>query len=259
MAYTQSSSPQAEAPESELFYGAAGQIPLLLAADLGDSVVTGARVWGVEQDGSGVTLHTSLGRYQAQFAIVAIPPTLAGGISYDPPMPPQRIQLTQRIPMGSMIKVNAIYPTAFWRDAGLNGVATSDLRVTQFTADSSPPSGTPGILTSFVTGAVAIDLSRRSAQDLQTAVLDEFVAYFGAEAGNPSQFVEMNWDADPWAGGAFTSFMAPGVWTTYGEALRKPVGRIYWAGTETATRWSGYFDGGVRAGEDAAQAILDQF
>jgi monoamine oxidase len=49
------------------------------------------------------------------------------------------------------------------------------------------------------------------------------------------------------------------VWTTYGEALRKPVGRIYWAGTETATRWSGYFDGGVRAGEDAAQAILDQF
>ena len=34
-----------------------------------------------------------------------------------------------------------------------------------------------------------------------------------------------------------------------------PHKRIYWAGTEMATRWNGYFDGAIQAGEAAARAI----
>lgn len=41
-----------------------------------------------------------------------------------------------------------------------------------------------------------------------------------------------------------------------GPALRKPVGRLYWAGTETATAWMGYMEGVVRSGESAAQAVM---
>lgn len=40
-----------------------------------------------------------------------------------------------------------------------------------------------------------------------------------------------------------------------GPALTAPVGRIYWAGTEAATRGCGYMDGAVRAGEAAAEAV----
>ena len=50
--------------------------------------------------------------------------------------------------------------------------------------------------------------------------------------------------------------MPPGTWTSYGPALREPVGPLHWAGTETATVWSGYMDGAVRSGEAAAQAVL---
>jgi monoamine oxidase len=46
------------------------------------------------------------------------------------------------------------------------------------------------------------------------------------------------------------------VLTTYGAALREPVGRIHWAGTETSTYWNGYMDGAVRAGERAAREVL---
>ena len=42
--------------------------------------------------------------------------------------------------------------------------------------------------------------------------------------------------------------MPPGVMTEYGSALRAPVGRIHWAGTETATVWTGYMDGAVQSG-----------
>lgn len=34
------------------------------------------------------------------------------------------------------------------------------------------------------------------------------------------------------------------------------MGRIYFAGTETATHWSGYMEGAVEAGERAAREIL---
>ena len=42
----------------------------------------------------------------------------------------------------------------------------------------------------------------------------------------------------------------------YGHALREPVGRIHWAGTETSTYWNGYMDGAIRSGERAAAEVL---
>ncbi len=48
----------------------------------------------------------------------------------------------------------------------------------------------------------------------------------------------------------------PGTWTQLGPALRAPVGRVHWAGTETATVWCGYMDGAVQSGERAAAEIL---
>lgn len=54
------------------------------------------------------------------------------------------------------------------------------------------------------------------------------------------------------AGGGPTSFFTTGGWTAYGPALREPVGPIHWAGTETATEWSGYMAGALQSGERAA-------
>jgi monoamine oxidase len=39
--------------------------------------------------------------------------------------------------------------------------------------------------------------------------------------------------------------------------LREPVGLLHWAGTETATRWSGYIDGAISSGERAAAEALE--
>jgi monoamine oxidase len=35
-----------------------------------------------------------------------------------------------------------------------------------------------------------------------------------------------------------------------------PIGRIHWAGAETATVWTGYMDGAVQSGERAAAEVL---
>jgi monoamine oxidase len=42
------------------------------------------------------------------------------------------------------------------------------------------------------------------------------------------------------------------------EAMRAPIGRLNWAGTETATRWNGYIDGALESGVRAATEILKE-
>lgn len=44
--------------------------------------------------------------------------------------------------------------------------------------------------------------------------------------------------------------------TGHGDTLRVPFGRIFFAGTETSYRWSGYMNGAVEAGERAAREVL---
>jgi monoamine oxidase len=48
------------------------------------------------------------------------------------------------------------------------------------------------------------------------------------------------------------------VLTEYGPALTARVGRIHWAGAETATDFYGHMDGAISAGERAADAALAQ-
>lgn len=50
--------------------------------------------------------------------------------------------------------------------------------------------------------------------------------------------------------------LAPTVLSRSGSALRGSTGRLVWAGTEAAEKWTGYMDGAVRAGRAAAEQII---
>ena len=250
--------PDEQEPELWLFDGGAGQIPERLAEELGDRILLDQPVLRIEQDGAAATVTTSGGKYRADFVIVATPPHLAGAIDYDPAPPARRIQFTQRAPMGSVTKYAAVYPTAWWRANGLSGSAASD-RTVASTADSSPPDGTPGILTGFVIGPAAVALAGESEDSRRQTVLSDLAAYFGDEALNPAEFIEMNWMGEKWTGGAYNSVLAPNTLTTYGPTMSEPFGRIHWAGTDISPEWTGYFEGAVRAGHAAARAVLALF
>ena len=71
----------------------------------------------------------------------------------------------------------------------------------------------------------------------------------------PRAYVEQNWAEEPGSRGCYVGFAAPGVLLDYGDALRAPVGRIHWAGTETATEWNGYMDGAVQSGQRVAAEV----
>jgi monoamine oxidase len=171
-------------------------------------------------------------------------------------LPYWREQLTQRTPMGSVIKCQVIYAEPFWRGDGLSGQATGDGTGARVVFDNSPPEGAPGILLAFLEGDEARRLGREPAPVRRQAVVDSLVRYFGPRAARPEGYLERDWQQERWSGGCYGTLFGSNVWTRYGPALREPVGPIHWAGTETASAWTGYMDGAVRSGERVAAEVL---
>lgn len=227
-----------------------------MAAALGGRVLLGRPVRRIEHDDNGARVVGRDGSIHAGDAVVVtLPPTLAGRLEYDAPLPSTRDQLTQQMPAGSVIKVFGTYPEPFWREAGLNGQAAADSGPVKVTFDNSPPSGRPGVLMGFLEGREARVWTRQSPESRRSAVLDCFARYFGPRAAEPLQYLERDWMAEEFTRGCYGAHFGPGVWTSYGKAWREPVGRIHWAGTEYASEWNGYMEGAVRSGEATAEAV----
>ena len=98
-------------------------------------------------------------------------------------------------------------------------------------------------------GAHARRAARTDPSARREQVLECFARHFGPAARSPREYRDQDWSAEPFTRGCYAAIFPPGVWTSYGHALREPVGRIHWAGTETAREWMGYFEGALEAGE----------
>jgi monoamine oxidase len=240
------------------YVGGSQRIALELARRLGRRVILKSPVRQIRNGARGVSVVSDRINVRAKFAIVAVPPVLAGRIDYTPDLPPERDALSQRLPQGSLGKVAAVYDRPFWREQGLNGTALHLEGPVNAIFDDSPPDGSPGVLFGFVGGDAYRGFFPKSPADRRADVLRVFGDCFGAEAASPRDYFDTNWPAERWSRGGPVGIAGPGVYTALGPALRRPVGRIHWAGTETSTYWNGYMDGAVRSGERAAREVLDQ-
>src|SRR5262245_31971651 len=149
--------------QQDRFTGGSALIAERLADRLGQGTVQlGAPVSKISVIGDKVTATTPAGQFDGRRIIVTAPPLLAGRIEYEPALPYWRDQLTQRAPMGSVIKCQVIYDEPFWRTDGLSGQATGDGEGSRVVFDNSPPAGSPGILLAFLEGDEARRLGRES-------------------------------------------------------------------------------------------------
>ncbi|HYO05085.1 MAG TPA: FAD-dependent oxidoreductase [Mycobacterium sp.] len=239
------------------FVGGASEIPRRLAALITDHIVLEAPVQLIEHTADSVAVHCRGGLVaRGRRVIVAISPTLAGRIMYDPPLSGIRDQLTQRLPNGSAMKAFFVYGEPFWRADGFNGQLISDVGPARMSNDSCIPGDDHGVILMFLEGDQARTFGRLPEDERRTALTAELVRHFGAKAAKPEFYVDGEWSDRQWTRGCYNANHGPHVWTTYGPALAAPIGVIHWASTDTATHWSAYMEGAVEAGERAAQAII---
>ena len=236
--------------------GGAQLLPLGLAESLGDRVRLGTPVRQIEQRDDRVHLLGDGIEVEADRAIVAVPPAIAARIELEP-LPPGRPQLAERLRPGALTKCMAVYKEPFWRADGLSGEAVTDAGPVTLTFDSSPRDGSAGVLLGFVGGPEARELAALPPAERRAPVLACLERLYGPRAAHPVHYAEQTWSEEDWSGGGPTSNFGPGGWTECGPALRAPAGRLHWAGTETATVWSGYMEGALQAGERVAAEVLD--
>jgi monoamine oxidase len=227
-----------------------------ITEELGDTLVLGAPVRAIVHGDAGVGIGAGEVSVSARRAIIALAPPLAGRIAYDPPLPAARDGLSARMAMGTVVKCHAVYELPWWRDEGLSGQATSTDGPVSVVFDNSPPDGSPGVLLAFFEGAAAREASALDQSERRQIVGECLARMFGPAAHEPQDYTDMAWANEEWTRGCYGAFMPPGTWTDHGAALRRPIGPLHWAGTETATAWSGYMDGAVRSGERAADEVL---
>jgi monoamine oxidase len=236
--------------------GGAQRLALGLAESLGERVRLGAPVRRIEDRGDSVLVSADGVELEAARAIVALPAALAAKIEFDPAPTELRTELATRFRPGRLNKCMALYEEPFWRSDGFSGESVTDAGPVTLTFDSSPRDGSAGVLLGFVGGPEADEMAAMAESERRAAVLSCFTRLYGPRAESPLDYTEQEWSAEEWSGGGPTSNFGPGGWTACGAVLREPANRVHWAGTETATVWSGYMEGALQAGERAAAEAL---
>ncbi len=234
------------------FLGGSQSISKGLARPLSDRLVLDSPVLRiVDEDGARVEVESKRVKVLARRVVVAMMPADTRRIAFTPGLPPARRGLVEAWRGDQSIKVNVVYDEPFWRKDGLSGLGLSDRPPIGVTFDNSPPDGSCGVLLAFLTeGDVP-----KSPDVRRAAVLAKLVELFGRRAKTPVAYLENDWSCDGWTTGC-VSPVPRNVLTRFGHALRTPVSRIHWAGTETSEAWCGYMDGAVRSGERAAAEVL---
>ena len=251
---------QTELQSTELVVGGMQAVADTLAQQLGKKDVRlETPALRVQQDKDSVIVIGQALAVKARRVIIAVPPNLAARIEYEPSLPALKAQLLDRSPAGQGIKWHAVYPEPFWRNNGFTGQGANLNEIApQECLDCTPPEGKPGVLAGFAFGPTARQLATLSIQERRQIWLNGLVKRFGSLAEQPTYIDEYDWSTDTWARGDMFAHYAPGVLTGFGGALRVPCGRIHWAGTETATIWSGSIEGAFRSGERAADEVSQQ-
>lgn len=235
--------------------GGSQQIADRMADELGDAVQLGCPVRAIRQHDDDVEVATDERTVRAARAVVAVPPRPASEIEYDPPLPAASAAARRRSEVGCIRKFVVVHDTPYWRDAGLSGQTIATDSPIEMTLDAGPQDG-HGKLAAFAFGPYATAMDELGPDGRRALVLDEIERRLGVPPSPARHYAEVSWADEQWSRGCSMAHLPPGVLTEVGAALRAPVGRIHWAGTETSTVSHGTIDGAVRSGERAAGEIV---
>ncbi len=238
------------------FEGGVQQVPDAMAAELGDTVVRSCPVEVVTQRNGRVIVDGTRATVTARRVVLALPRALAAGIRFDPVLPADHALLIHQIPAGTEVKMVAIYGEPFWRADGVSGATVATDDAIEVTLDTTQPGHPEGVIAGYSAGPRARALAGLSESERRSAFLTMLTTRLGPKAAAPLEVLEQNWAEEQWTRGCSMGHFPTGVLTQYGRRLREPVGRVHWAGTETAATSYGAMDGAVRSGERVSEEIL---
>jgi monoamine oxidase len=244
------------AEETMRIAGGNSRLPEAMAAELGASLRTSAPVRWISRNDDQMDVGGGGGPpVPAAHVVLATPPGTWGAIDMEPGLPDQATAVASGLALGPAAKVITRYDRAFWRTEGQSGLSVADLPFgVTWDATDSYDSGGAGLLTAFITGQGAIDLSALDDVDRIAEVhrqLDE--VFPEGRRFRADESATTAWVNEPLTGGGYAVY-APGQVVPYWPVLRRPIGRLWFAGEHTESL-AGYMESAVRSGHRVAGQI----
>ena len=240
------------------FVGGSSSFVATLAERAGGAAVIfpNTPVQSIQQGRVTARVVTRAGKaYSARYVIVAVPPPHIARMEIVPPLPPAHDQLLLRLAPGYAISAVATYRARWWLEDGLSGMALSELGPVAAVYDHSTASQ-PALLI-LVSGQKARELGYEpDAANRKRVILRHVANLLGEEALHPTTYKEKDWMADPWARGGPGAVPGPGFYAAFGDILRMPLGKLFFAFSEISSARPGTMDGAVEAGERAANEAV---
>jgi monoamine oxidase len=220
--------------------GTAALVDALLA-DADPDLRLATTVAAIAQDEDRVVVTTAAGeRFEAGAAVLAVPTTLWGGIEIAPALSGGRAEYAARPHRGRMGKV-WIAAEGMPRDEMALGAGSPLL----FAAPQYDH-GDAVIVVGFSAPPHLLDVTDPGA--VEAALAEHFPeARVLAVDGH-------DWAADPFSRGTW-QVNRPGQLSRFHGSLQEPEGRLFFAGSDTAVRWIGWFDGALESGVRAAAQV----
>ncbi|WP_239646062.1 flavin monoamine oxidase family protein [Nocardiopsis valliformis] len=215
----------------------------------------------VEQDESGVRVHGDWGTYAAERVVLALSPADADRVEFVPRLSERRRSMQRQWPRAGVVQTELVYWRPFWRNFGRSGQVFFDDGIPAWSIDHSPSDSSHGrLLTHTYTfgeyaplGADQVSVEDRARH--RGLLLENVARALGPLGAKPLAVAQSVSDDGAYSG-FYRSPMPPGFLTEYGPVLRSPVGRIHWAGTETAGfPENGDLSGALASGRRAAAEV----
>lgn len=196
---------------------------------------------------------------EASAVVIAVSPNLYSTITFDPPLPDRQQQVFQHLSLGQVIKVNAVYETAFWRAEGLSGTGFGPRELVHEIYDNSPPDGSRGVIVGFISDTRADRALATPPASRRELVLKSLSHYLGADALQPDIYRESAWSAEEWTRGAYGASFDLGGMSRFGADLGIPIGPLHFACSDIAGAGYIHVEGAIASGQKAAAAIAELF
>jgi monoamine oxidase len=239
--------------ETERYHCAGGNQQLaerLVAAFGRDRLHLREPVSSVDVDAARVIVKTTRGRYEADYAIVGVPPLTWNRIAFNPPL-----HVTAMPQMGTNVKYLMALNAVPWSHPPLSPALLTDgpVNVTWWATEGQRVAGAG--MVAFSGGPSADACRAWSPAERDANYARELGAIYRSLPGGVARRRFMDWPSDPLVKGSY-SFPAPGEVTRVGPQLQQPLAdRVWLAGEHTCYAFVGYMEGALQSGARAAARI----
>jgi monoamine oxidase len=226
---------------------------MAFARALGPKLTLSAPVTRVADRGSGVRVTAGGASFDADYVVVAAPLPAVRSIDFDASLPRSARDAIADVQYGTAIKTALQYGARIWRDTGWDGDTTTDLPIQATWEATNAQPGPAGVMLAYTAARGAGMLGALKPTDRIAQSADDVEKIYPGTQELLGRTATIAWGREKYSGGSYSAW-AKGQYARHWPALRRPYGRIYFAGEHTDV-WASYMEGALRSGRRVASLI----